>query len=88
MEDFSEQQIKTLKTVVGQVVKDEIRINNDILRQEIQASEHRIKTELRKEIQQVKQDVVESVAELLDTSLLPQIDDHETRITKLEAKPA
>jgi len=92
MEDFSEQQIKMLKTVVQQVVKDEIRINNDILFQEIKASEHRVKTELRAQLHQVvgqaKHETIEAVAEMINGSLVPQLDDHEQRLTKLETNPA
>jgi len=46
--DFSDQQIKTLKTVVGQVVDDKLRINNDLLMQEMRTLEHRIDAKAEK----------------------------------------
>ncbi|MEK7183247.1 MAG: hypothetical protein AAB776_01290 [Patescibacteria group bacterium] len=86
MEDFSKEQIKTLQTVVGQVVDDKIRLNNDLLFQEMRASEHRVKTELRKEIKQAKDETIEAVSEMLDAGIVPQLDSHEQRLTKLETK--
>ena len=84
--DFSKEQIKTLQAVVGQVVDDKIRLNNDILLQEIKASEHRVKTELRQEIKQAKDETIEAVSEMLDSGIVPQLDNHEQRLTKLEVK--
>jgi hypothetical protein len=87
---ITKEDLKNLKTEIvealDQRMDDKFRINNDILRQEIRASEHRIKTELRQEIQQSKQEVIQSVAEILDTNVLPSLDSHEQRLTKLEAK--
>ncbi len=84
--DFSKEQIKTLQTVIGQVVYDKIRLNNDILLQEIRASEHRVKTELRQEIKTTEKRILDGVGEMIDDSIVPQLDDHEQRLTKLEAK--
>lgn len=86
MEDFSPQQIQTLKTIVTQIVKDEFRETRDLLMREIKASEQRVKGALRQEMQQAKQEVIESVAEILDTRVLPRIDNHKQRLTKLETK--
>ncbi len=77
MEDFSEQQIKTLKTVVTQIVKDESRETRDFVRQEIQAAEKRI----------IK-NISEQVGEIIDGSIVPQLEDQEQRLTELETKPA
>ena len=56
----------------GRTVGREIR---DFTRQEIAASEFRI-----------KRDILTGVAELIDGGVLPQIDDHENRILELEAE--
>ena len=77
MEDFSEQQIKTLKTVVTQIVKDESRETRDFVRQEIQAAEKRI----------IK-NISEQVGQIIDGSIVPQLEDQEQRLTELETKPA
>ncbi len=77
MEDFSEQQIKTLKTVVTQIVKDESRETRDFVRQEIQAAEKRI-----------IRNISEQVGEIIDGSIVPQLEDQEQRLTELETKPA
>ena len=47
----------------------------DFVRQEIHASEIRIKTE-----------ILTGVAEIIDGGINPQLDNHETRIVQLEAK--
>lgn len=77
MDDFSDKQITTLKTVVGQVVDERLRINNDILRQEVRA-----------EIRAAKNEIITGIGEILDNHVLPQLDDHETRLTRLETRPA
>ncbi|HRH32367.1 MAG TPA: hypothetical protein PLK06_03510 [bacterium] len=84
--DFSKEQIKTLQAVVGQVVDNRIRLSNDILLQEIKALEHRVKSELRQEIKQAKDETIEAVSEMLDSGIVPRLDHHEQRLTKLEVK--
>lgn len=77
MDDFSPKQIATLQTVVKsaveQVVDDKLRINNEIIRQEIRAA---------------KNEIITGIGEILDNHVLPQIDDHEVRLTRLETRPA
>jgi hypothetical protein len=84
--DFSKEQIKTLQTVVGQVVDDKIRINNDILIQEIRASEYRIEKKFDQKLKVQKDEILEAVGDMLGGSIVPQLDNHEQRLTKLEAK--
>ncbi len=86
--DFSREQIKTLQTVVGQVVDDKIRINNDILIQEMKALENRIETKFDQKLKIQKDDIIEAVGDMLGGSIVPQLDNHEQRLIKLEAKPA
>lgn len=93
--DFSEQQIKTLKTVVTQIVKDESRETRDLLRQEMKGFEikfdqklGRTKEEILQELQVQKQEILEGVAEIIDDAILPRLDDHEQRLTRLAARPA
>lgn len=82
MEDFSQQQIKTLTTIVGQVVGTTERNLRDFVEQKIQAAETRI-----------TKNILEGVNEMLDGGILPQIDDLDHRVkdidkrlTKLESK--
>jgi hypothetical protein len=70
-------EMSVFRADLEQVLDDKLRIQTDMLRQEIQASESRIKKE-----------IISEVADFIEGSLLPQIDDHENRITKLETKPA
>lgn len=86
------QAIKQVRVDVQQDIREASRNTQDLLMQEIRASEHRIKSELRQEIHrdiyQAKQETIEAVAELLDANVLPQMDDHEKRLTRLEVKSA
>ncbi len=86
--DFSEQQIKTLKSVVTsvvtQIVKDESRETRDLLRQEMRT----IEIKFDQKLEETKKEILEGVAEMLDSSIVPQLDDHEQRLTRLEARPA
>lgn len=88
---LTEQDLQAIQTVVKlnnvallQAVDDKFRINNDILMQEMRALEHRAKLDSDKN----KQDIIEAIGDMIDTGLLPQIDNHEKRITKLETKTA
>lgn len=71
-DDLKTMQHEIIETL-DQRIDDKLRINNDILRQEIRASETR---------------VIASVAELLSENVLPQIDELDRRVTKLEVELA
>lgn len=99
MDDFSDKQLKTLQTVVSEAVKvnneyllqemdDKFRINNGILRQEIRAVKTELRGEFRQEMVQMKDDIITGIGEILDNHVLPQIDNHEVRLTTLETKMA
>jgi hypothetical protein len=65
------------KGILTQALADTSRDLRDFTRQEISASETRIKTE-----------IIDAVAESLDISVHPRFKDHERRLLKLEAKIA
>jgi hypothetical protein len=65
-----------------QFVKDENRQTRDLLMQEMKATEVRFDKQLDKQ----KDEILEAVGDMLGGSIVPQIDDHEQRLTKLEAK--
>jgi NAD+--asparagine ADP-ribosyltransferase len=76
--------ITEVKADFKQAIKDEGRSTRDFVRQEINASEHRMK-----EYVDEKTDVVlVALSHTLDTDIQPQIDKHDQRLTKLEAKTA
>lgn len=87
MDNF-EKQFKRIEDNLLQAMKDEGRSNRDFVRQEIQASEKRVTDKLMGEIQATEQRIVDSVSDVLSGSVLPQLDNHEQRLTKLETKPA
>lgn len=75
-------EILTAMAVYRQETKDDIDNFVGVLRQEIRAA----KTELRQEFKKDIAEVVTSVAQILDNHILPQIDDHEVRLTRLETR--
>ena len=80
MDDFTPQQIKTLTSVVTQIVKDESRQTQDLMRQEMKAMEHRVDAKADKN--------KEKIIAFIDERILPQIDSLDQRLTKLETKIA
>jgi len=80
-----------LKTMQHEIIEaldqrmdDKFRINNDLLRQEIRASESR----LEKKIEASELKVLNGVSEMLDGNIVPQIEDLDRRVTKLETETA
>lgn len=82
--DDLQKQLTVFKDEILQFVKDDNRYTRDLLMQEIKAA----KTELRQEIQSSEKKVLFAVAQILDGHIVPQIDDHEVRLTKLETQLA
>lgn len=88
--DFSVQQVKTLKSVVkevvGQVVEQEVvdrlRLTSELIRQDIQASEHRVMAYIDDKVDEV----IQAVSNTIDTRIQPQLDTHDRRLTTLEPK--
>ena len=94
--DFSDGQMKVLNAMqerilqamqvqsgaLRQEIRDGDRNTRDLLIQEIKASEHRVKTELRKDMENMQDGIID----FIDDRLLPQIDKLSTRLTKLETK--
>lgn len=66
--------------ILTQAFSDFGREMRDFVRQEIQASETRIK----KDITTAIADILEGVGDIVDNGIHPQLDDHEKRIFKLE----
>lgn len=73
--NLNAEDLKAIKSIVSETVDDKLRIQSDLLRQETRASEHRIKTE-----------IIAGVTDFIDDNLLPNIQDHEDRLIKLESK--
>ena len=80
MDDFTPRQIQTLTSVVTQIVKDESRQTQDLMRQEMKAMENRIDAKADKN--------KEEIISFIDERILPQIDSLDQRLTKLETKIA
>ena len=80
MEDFSEQQIKTLTQLMERVAADEGRATRDF----VKASEERVKAY----VDDKTEVVLEALADTVDSNLQPQLNKHDQRLTKLETKIA
>lgn len=87
MENFKSEW-KSFKVDLMQSMRDALRDNNDLLLQEIRASEHRLRTEFKHDIEASKYEIIEEITEFIDYRLLPQIDNLDKRVTKLETKTA
>lgn len=70
---------KILKETLTQAFFDFGREMRDFVRQEISASETRIKKEVTAEI-------LEGVGDIIDNGIHPQLNNHEERIFKLETR--
>lgn len=57
----------------------------DFVRQEIGASETRIKKEVTEKITELKTEILDGVIDIVDNGINPQLNNHEHRILKLEA---
>ena len=96
--DFAEKNALLRSDLMGaikQTVADETILIVDRLEAKITASENRLETKivasenrLMTEIRATENRLSEQFAEVVGESLVPQIDDHETRIIKLETKIA
>lgn len=82
------QAITEVKVSVKQEISDNNRHIQSLVRQEIQASERRLEQKIIDSAIRNRDEILSGVAEMIDSSLLPQIDDHEVRLTKLETKAA
>lgn len=69
-----------MKNDLLQAMEDKSRITTDLLRSEIKASGSRQTTALQK----TKKEIINEVTEFIGNHLIPQLDSHEQRITKLE----
>ncbi|MEK7183451.1 MAG: hypothetical protein AAB776_02325 [Patescibacteria group bacterium] len=77
-------EIAEVKSDFRQAIADEGRSSRDFTKQEIQASEHRLKAYVDE-----KTDVVLSaLSHTIDNEIQPKFEDHEQRLTKLETKTA
>lgn len=69
----TKEDIHGMKNDLLQAMEDKSRITTNLLRSEIKASENRVKKE-----------IISEVTEFIGNHLIPQLDSHEQRITKLE----
>lgn len=58
---------------IKEIIDDSAQVNNRVMQDFV-----------RHEVRKVKEEIIDGVAQLLDTSIHPQLDDHEARLTKLE----
>ncbi len=70
--------------VLGQMFKDNNRDMRDFVRQEISASEKRIKIDVEGLVAKSEDRILGGVAEIVHDVIAPKLDDHEMRIQKLE----
>lgn len=76
------------KAMIYQAVSDEgARITSN-LKSEIQASENRTKAELGGEIRAAEKRVTDSMSDIVGEGVIPEIEQHEIRLIKLEQKLA
>lgn len=66
-----------LRDIIRQEVADQNRITADFLQQNMRADIQRI-------VDGAKAEILNAVGQSIDDGILPQIDDHEQRITTLE----
>lgn len=77
-------EIPGLRDDLTQMMDDKFRIFADVVKQEIQASEVRTDHKL----EAMERRIIENTNSFMNDGVLPQVDDHEKRITRLETKPA
>lgn len=88
---ITKKDLDDLQNNIIQAIDDRFRLNNDMLRQEMRAMENRMEQKLDNldsKINNAKDEILTGVGEMLDGQVIPQIDDHEVRITRLETKTA
>lgn len=56
----------------------------DEMRACISGSEHRIMKETKTLIRELKEEILDGVSDIVGNEILPQIDDHEARLVRLE----
>ncbi len=61
-----------------QALSDQTRITVDIMRQETHAI-------IKRELHLAKKEIIDEISDFIGNSLIPQLDNHETRLTKLES---
>ncbi len=99
MDDFSDKQLNSFKALITEALRlnnqqllhevdARFRINNDITLQEIRASEHRLEQKVDFKIDTLRRQIAADTAAVIGGSILPQIDDHNVRLTKLETQRA
>lgn len=72
--------LRKVRDDFSQRMDDQFHNFADLLRQEIKASENRQVTAL----QTTKTEIISQITEFIGNHLVPQLDSHEQRITKLE----
>lgn len=78
--------VKVLKEAFADFGRTFGREMRDFMRQELLASETRIKKELRIDMSNLKTKILDGIGDIVDNGIHPQLDDHERRISKLETR--
>jgi hypothetical protein len=76
----------TLKQALEDFGRHFGREMRDFVRQEIGASETRIKKEVTETLTNFKTEILEGVTDIIDNGIHPQLEDHEHRLARLETK--
>lgn len=71
-----------LVEILDQRMEDKLRLNNDLIFQEMKALEYRQDCKL----EAVEQRILSGVAQILDDAIVPQVSELDKRVTKLEVK--
>ncbi|MFZ2681747.1 MAG: hypothetical protein WAZ14_01480 [Patescibacteria group bacterium] len=85
MENF-QKEWKSFKLDLMQSMHDAFRDNNELIFQEIRATKTELRRELIQGLRTTKIDLISEITDFIGDRLLPQLDDHERRLVKLEAK--
>ncbi len=72
--------------ILKQAFSDFGRDMRDFVRQEIGASEVRIKKDVTEKMSELKTEIIEGVTDVFNNGIHPQLDNHERRLLKLETK--
>ncbi len=82
--EILKEELKVFKEAVDTSIDDRLRIQTDILRQEIKASE--VRTD--RKLETMENRILEGVHDTLEEMVKPKFDDHEQRLSRLETKTA
>ncbi len=80
-------EFSSLKGDVLQAMDDKFRIFTDIMRSETRAIiKQEVRPIVKEEIAQAKKEIIAEITDFIGESIVPQLDDHDKRVTHLEAQ--